>query len=125
MQCRNYFFVRELMRSIAIILKKRGGYLCDKLRHLLQGVNNSTDSVTDSAEMLKEQAEQTRLSIQQVADSAVHMADGMDKQVQIVTVLQDNCSRMRHHMHILHADANNKLAEMARSLSAEVKKFKV
>ncbi len=77
----------------------------DKLRHLLQGVNNSTDSVTESAEMLKEQAEQTRLSIQQVADSAVHMADGTDKQVQIVTVLQDNCSRMRHHMHILHADA--------------------
>lgn len=77
----------------------------DKLRHLLKGVNNSTDSVTESAEILKEQADQTSLCIQQVADSAVHLADGMDKQVKIVTVLQDNCGRMRHHMHILHADA--------------------
>ena len=77
----------------------------EKLRHLLLGVSKSTDSVTESAEMLKEQAEQTRLSIQQVAESAVHMAEGTTQQVQIVTVLQDDCSRMRQHMHELHAGA--------------------
>ena len=77
----------------------------DKLRRLLMGVNDSTDSVTESAEMLKDQAEQTQLSIQQVAESAVHLADGTNKQVQIVTELQDICVKMRQHMHILHADA--------------------
>ena len=65
----------------------------DKLRHLLLGVNDSTDSVTESAEMLKEQAEQTRLSIQQVAESAVHLAEGMNQQVDIVTGWQPHCYR--------------------------------
>ena len=77
----------------------------DKLRHLLVGVSKSTDSVTESAEMLKEQAEQTRLSIQQVAESAVHLADGTTEQVTIVTDLQENTERMRQHMHELHSGA--------------------
>ena len=77
----------------------------DKLRQLLQGVSKSTDSVTESAEMLKEQAEQTQLSIQQVADSAVHLANGTTQQVSIVTTLQEHTARMRQHMHALHGGA--------------------
>ena len=85
----------------------------DKLRHLLVGVNKSTDSVTESAEKLREQAEQTRLSIQQVAESAVHLADGTTQQIEIVTELQDSTARMRQHMHELHAGAKV-MAETAR-----------
>ncbi len=77
----------------------------DKLRQLLQGVSKSTDSVTESAKMLKEQAEQTQLSIQQVADSAVHLANGTTQQVSIVTTLQEHTARMRQHMHALHGGA--------------------
>ena len=77
----------------------------DKLRNLLLGVNKSTNSVTESAEMLKEQARQTQLSIQMVADSAVHLADGTNQQVRIVTDLQNSTVRMREHMHELHAGA--------------------
>jgi methyl-accepting chemotaxis protein len=77
----------------------------DKLRNLLLGVNKSTNSVTESAEMLKEQARQTQLSIQMVADSAVHLADGTNQQVRIVTDLKNSTVRMREHMHQLHAGA--------------------